>query len=93
MNDEGKRQLRAYLALVENFAPFMRNGVVDTINTGDAKQNDAQKQKDIADITNFASVFKTQGFSKQEIMETLLAMSIYSYLREDIIKIVEALDD
>lgn len=93
LNDEGKRQLRAYLALVENFAPFMRNGVVDTINTGDAKQNDVQKQKDIADITNFASVFKTQGFSKQEIMETLLAMSIYSYLREDIIKIVEALDD
>lgn len=93
LDDEGKSQLRAYLSLIENFAPFMRNGIVDTINTGDAKQNDLQKQKDIADITNFVSVFKKQGFSEQEIMETLLAMSIYSYLQEEIIGIVEALND
>lgn len=93
LNDDGKKQLKAYLSLVENFAPFMRNGVIDTINTGDAKQDNNQKQKDIADITNFASVFKNQGFSKQEIKDTLLEMAIYSYLHEDIIKIVEALDD
>lgn len=93
LNDDGKSQLRAYLSLVENFAPFMRNCIVDTINTGDAKQNEQQKRKDLADISNFASVFKGQGFSKQEIMDTLLTMSIYSYLREDIIGIVEALDD
>lgn len=93
LNDDGKSQLRAYLSLVENFAPFMRNCIVDTINTGDAKQNEQQKRKDLADISNFASVFKGQGFSKQEIMDTLLTMSIYSYLREDIIGIVDALDD
>ena len=93
MDDEGRNLLRAYLSLVENFAPFMRNCVIDTINTGEAKQNDLQKQKDIADIKKFALAFKGQGFDKREIMETLLSMSIYSYLQENIIEIVEALDD
>lgn len=93
LDNEGKSQLKAYLSLIENFAPFMHNGVVDTINTGTAKQNDLQKQKDIADIINFTSVFKGQGFSKQEILDTLLSMSIYSYLREEIIGIVEDLND
>ena len=54
LDDEGRNLLRAYLSLVENFAPFMRNCVIDTINTGEAKQNDLQKQKDIADIKKFA---------------------------------------
>lgn len=93
LDDEGRNLLRAYLSLVENFAPFMRNCVIDTINTGEAKQNDLQKQKDIADIKKFALAFKGQGFDKREIMETLLSMSIYSYLQENIIEIVEALDD
>lgn len=93
MNDEGKNELRAYLSLVENFAPFMRSGVVDTINTGDPKQDDLQKQKDLSDIKNYAAVFKEQGFSKNEVMETLLNMPMYSYLRDEIITIVEELND
>lgn len=93
LDDDGKNQLRAYLSLVENFAPFMRNSIVDSINTGDAKHDDLQKQKDLADITNFAKVFKSQGFSEKEILDTLLSMSIYSYLKEEIIKIVGGSDD
>lgn len=93
LNDEGKNQLRAYLSLVENFAPFMRSGVVDTINTGDPKQDELQKQKDLADIKNYAEVFKEQGFSKNEVMETLVNMPMYSYLREEIINIVEGFND
>ena len=92
LNENGREELKTYLALIENFAPFMKNGVVDTINTGDAKENAVQRQKDIADISNFVNVFKGQGFSKKEIKDTLLGMSIYSYIRDEIIKIVEDLD-
>ena len=93
LNENGREELKTYLALIENFAPFMRNDVVDTINTGGTKENNVQRQKDIADISNFVNVFKSQGFSKKEIKETLLGMSIYSYIRDEIIKILEDLDD
>lgn len=93
LDENGREELKTYLALVENFAPFMRNGLVDTITTRDAKENDVQRQKDIADVLNFVNVFNSQGFSKKEIKETLLGMSMYSYIRDEIIKIVEDLDD
>lgn len=93
LDDEGKEQLRAYLSLVENFAPFMHSGVLDTVNTGVDVHNEVQKQKDLADIEKYARVFKKQGFSKAEILETILNMSIYSYLENDIKKLVEALND
>lgn len=79
--------------MVENFAPFMRSGVVDTINTGDPKQDELQKQKDLADIKNYAETFKEQEFSNNEVMETLANMPMYSYLREEILNIVEGLND
>ena len=91
LNDEGKTQLRAYLALVESFAPFMRNGILTTVNTGEGAHDDAERQKDLADIRKFIDVFKSQGFSKDEILDTVLHMAAYSYLREDINKMVEVL--
>ena len=84
LDDEGKNRLKAYVSLIENFAPFMRNGVVDTINTGEAKQDSLQKQKDLADIKNYISVFRLQGFSDEEIIETLQGMTCYYYLRDKI---------
>lgn len=93
LDDEGRNRLRAYVSLIENFAPFMRNGVVDTINTGEAKQDSLQKQRDLADIKNYATVFKLQGFSNEEIIETLQEMASYYYLRDEIETIVEELND
>lgn len=93
LDDDGKNQLKAYISLIENFAPFMRNGVVNTINTGEPKQNDLQKRRDLVDIKNYAKVFKTQGFSKDEIIETLQGMATYFYLKVEIVSIVEGLDD
>lgn len=93
LDDGGKDCLRTYLALVENFAPFMRNGILNTVNTGLAIHDDSQRQKDLADIKKYISVFNKQGFSKKEIRYTVLNMAAYAYLKEDIINIVEALDD
>lgn len=93
LQEDGCNRLKAYLSLIENFAPFMRNGVVDTINTGEAQQDNLQRQKDLADLTNYALVFKKQGFSDEEIIETLQGMAIYYYLKDEIESIVEGLDD
>lgn len=93
LNDDGCNRLRAYLSLIENFAPFMRNGVVDTINTGEPHQDNLQRQRDIADIKNYVAVFRKQEFSKEEILETLQRMTNYYYLRNEIERIVEETDD
>ena len=93
LNDEGKERLKAYVSLIENFAPFMRNGVVDTINTGDGEPDSVQRQKDIADITKYIQVFKSQGFSKSEVSETLHSMATYYYLDKDIEIVLESIYD
>ncbi len=91
LDDEGRNCLKAYISLIENFAPFMRNGIVETMHASKVQQDNAQKQKDIADIKNYAVVFKSQGFSNDEILETLHGMTLYYYLKDEIEKIVEGL--
>lgn len=93
LDDDGKDRLKAYVSLIENFAPFMRNGVVDTISTGEATQDPIQRQKDLADITNYIRVFKSQGFSKDEVSETLHSMVSYYYLDDDIEVLLEGIYD
>lgn len=93
LTDEGKERLKAYVSLIENFAPFMRNGVVDTINTGEGEPDSIQRQKDISDITKYIQVFKSHGFSKSEVSETLHGMAIYYYLDNDIELLLEGIYD
>lgn len=93
LDDEGCNRLKAFISLIENFVPFMRNGVVDTINTGNSEHDRLKRQKDLADLRNYTSVFKLQGFSNEEIIETLQGMAFYCYLRDEIEKIVEDADD
>ncbi|SHE66778.1 ATP-binding protein [Schwartzia succinivorans] len=93
LDDDGRNRLKAYLCLIENFAPFMRNGIVNTLNTGEAKKDDFQRQKDLTDIKSYATVFKRNGFSKEEIIETLEGMASYYYLVDEIEKIVGEIND
>lgn len=89
LDETGRNQLNTYLALVEDFAPFMHNGIVNTVNTGTAKHDEGQTVKNIADIKKYIDVFINLGFSKKEIQDTLLRMPSYAYLREKIIQLVE----
>ena len=89
LDEKGRSQLKTYLALVEDFAPFMHNGIVNTVNTGTAKHDESQTVKNIEDIKKYITVFINLGFSKQEIQDTLLRMPSYEYLRDIIIRLVE----
>ena len=93
LDDEGKATLSAYLALVENFAPFMQSGVTDSLQQGKAgaepDKTSLEYQVQIKELTDMIAIFLSQGFTKEETRSTLLDMANYRHLREDIIRLVE----
>lgn len=93
LNDQGKMTLSAYLALVENFAPFMQSGVTDTLQKRNVCENSdktsLEYQVQIKELTDMIKVFLSQGFTKAETQSTLLDMANYRHIREDIIRLVE----
>ena len=93
LDDQGKSTLSAYLALVENFAPFMQSGVTDSLQKGKASgepdKTSLEYQVQIQELTEMITLFLSQGFTKEETQSTLLDMANYRHLREDIIRLVE----
>ena len=93
LDDEGKLTLSAYLALVENFAPFMQSGVADSLQKGKADiepdKTSLEYKLQIKELTDMIALFLSQGFTKDETRSTLLDMPNYRHLREDIIRLVE----
>ena len=92
LDDQGKATLSAYLALVENFAPFMQSGVIDSLQKGKADtepdKTSLEYKMQIKELTDMITLFLSQGFTKEETQSTLLDMANYRHLREDIIRLV-----
>lgn len=93
LDDQGTAALSAYLALVENLAPFMLSGAADSLQKNSsanaAGQNSLEYQMEINELKEYISLFLSRGFSKEETKATLLDMSNYRHLRQEIIKMVE----
>lgn len=93
LDDEGAAALSAYLALIENLAPFMLSGAADSLQKNSsanaADQNSLEYQMEINELKEYISLFLSRGFSKEETKATLLDMSNYRHLRQEIIKMVE----
>ena len=93
LDDQGTAALSAYLALVENLAPFMLSGAADSLQKNSsanaADQNSLEYQMEINELKEYISLFLSRGFSKEETKATLLDMSNYRHLRHEIIKMVE----
>ena len=93
LDDQGKSTLSAYLALVENFAPFMQSGVTDSLQKGkvggESDKTSLEYQVQIKELKDMIMVFLSQGFTKEETQSTLLDMANYRHLREEIIRLVE----
>lgn len=93
LDDQGTAALSAYLALVENLAPFMLSGAADSLQKNSsanaADQNSLEYQMEINELKEYISLFLSRGFSKEETKATLLDMSNYRHLRQEIIKMVE----
>lgn len=93
LNKQGQQTLAAYLALVENFAPFMQSGVMDSMQkekTGVREnQNSIEIQMQINEIKDMIKTFLLLGFTKEEVKTTILNMPNYKHLKEVILRLME----
>lgn len=95
LDSDGKSTFAAYLALVENYAPFLVSGVTDSmqknIGTKSQEANAIDHEVELNEIRNYITLFLSKGFSMEETKNTLLEMVNYRHLRQDIITMMEAI--
>ena len=92
LDDNGKAVFEAYLSLIEDFAPFVQSGLLDTIhgkNTTTTNADTLEQEIQIEEIKKYIGIFKTQGFQMEEIKSTLIEMSSYRHLKHVIVKLME----
>lgn len=58
-----------------------------SVNTAD--HNSLEYQMEVNELKEYISLFLSRGFSKEETKTTLLDMSNFRHLRQEIIKMVE----
>jgi hypothetical protein len=96
LDNPEQEDLSAFLALVENYAPFLQSGVVDYLHTsgneGLAHIDELQKQIDLEELKSYIKSFLNKGYEKDEILPIILGMANFKYLRTDILKIFEVND-
>jgi hypothetical protein len=97
LDNLGQEDLSAFLALVENFAPFLQSGVVDYLHTSGNDEvqsniDELQKQIDIEELKGYIRSFLNKGYEKDEIAPIILGMANFRYLKTDILKIFEVND-
>lgn len=93
LDEQGIAALSAYLALVENLAPFMLSGAADSLQKNSASnvadQSSLEYQLEVNELKEYIKLFLSRGFSKEETRTTLLDMANFRHLRQEIIKMVE----
>ena len=90
LDDEGKEILKAYLALIESCAPFVKSGITEYL--GDRKKADADNADKLADIEEakrYIKKFFDNGFAKEEIETIILGMPNYRYIESELKKLFE----
>ena len=90
LDDEGKEVLKAYLALIESCAPFVKSGITEYLGDGKKVDTDsADKLTDIEEAKRYIKKFFENGFAKEEIETIILAMPNYRYIELELKKVFE----
>ncbi|MBE5960922.1 MAG: ATP-binding protein [Lachnospiraceae bacterium] len=87
MDDDLVKELKTYLALVENYSPVMLSGVID-----DGKEDNVSsetKAKDILSIKEKIMIFRQLQYEDEEIYEALAEAPEYSYLKDELKAIIK----
>lgn len=89
---DGQTDLKAYLALVEGYAPSAQSGLTaymsGQMNTS-VPDDDPAKLTDIAEAKGYIKKFLQNGFAKEEVEEIILGMPNYRYIEAELKKIFE----
>lgn len=94
LSDEGKETLKAYLALIEGYAPFMNSGLVSYIGNSTKKElSDTEKEVDIAEAKGYIKRYLDNGFSKEEVESIVLGMPNYRFIEQELKKYFEGNDN
>lgn len=92
LDEDGKQNLKAYLALVEGYSPSVQSGLTEYMTTSknvDKKDEDVAKETDIKEAKGYIRKFLENGFEKEEVKSIILGMGNYRYIEDELIKIFE----
>ena len=92
LNEDGKQNLKAYLALVEGYSPSVQSGLTDYMTTSkniDKNDENLAKDADLKEAKIYIRKFLENGFEKEEVKSIILGMGNYRYIEEELIKIFE----
>lgn len=91
LDDNGKADLKAYLALIEGYAPSVQSGMTSYMSaqTKPEEIDEAARNIDLAEAKGYIRKFLQNGFAKDEVKEIILGMQNYKYIEADIEKIFE----
>ncbi len=93
LDDAGKENLKAYLALIEAYAPFVQSGLTSYLGTSNnGSIDEAEKMTDIKEAKGYIKTFLQNGFEKEEVKNIILGMPNYRYIEEELKKIFEEED-
>ena len=90
LNDDIKKQLKAYLALVENYSPIVISGLSDSIKNLNIDSVKNIHEMDKLKIQEYCKIYKKLKFEKEEIIDVILNMKEYSYVEKNtLLEIIE----
>lgn len=90
LDENGRMNLKAYLALVEGYAPAVQSGLITYLSNQtkqNSENNDAAKQADIREAKEYIKKFLENGFPKEEVENIILGMPNYKYIEADLVKV------
>jgi hypothetical protein len=84
----GRENLKSYLSLIENYAPFMQSGVVEQMmgKSDQISLDTLEAKKDLQEIKGYVRCFFNKGYKKEEIEPIIVGMANYRYLKDEIMK-------
>ncbi len=90
LDNSGKEILKAYMALIESYAPFIQSGLVDYLgNRANNTVDESEKIADIVEAKNYIKRYLENDFSKEEVENIVLGMPNYRYIETELKKIFE----
>ena len=90
LDETGREVLKAYMALIESYAPFMQSGLVDYLGSSSTqKVENSEKLADITEAKNYIKRYLENDFSKEEVESIVLGMPNYKYIEDELKKIFE----
>ena len=90
LDDDGKTVLKAYLTLIEGYAPFVQSGLIDYLGTSNSQQiSNSDREADLKEALTYIKKYMEYDFSKEEVESIILGMPNYRYIEADIKKMIE----